>query len=245
MRRTLSAVLASITLLIVLAACGGNENTANPSTSAAASPTVGNAASPAASSTTSANICPPAGNVKAFNVVSDRSEASYKVQEQFLSRDLPNDAIGKTKKIQGSFLLDTGQQPRLVNMKITVDLSTLTSDQERRDRAIQNKWLESDKYPNAIFVAKDVKLPAFSQGQTITFDLPGQMTVHDVTRPETFKVSAKMDGDTISGTATSSLLMKNYGFDAPDIAGLLTVKDGVTVTFNLVAQKGDCAQSLS
>jgi hypothetical protein len=39
--------------------------------------------------------------------------------------------------------------------------------------------------------------------------------------------------------------MKNYGFDAPEISGILTVKDGVAVTLNFTTQKGDCAQYLS
>ena len=49
-------------------------------------------------------------------------------------------------------------------------------------------------------------------------------------------MTAKVDGDTLSGTGVTSLLMKDFGFDPPDIAGMLKVTDGVSVTVKFVAQ---------
>ncbi|GHO93479.1 hypothetical protein KSF_035270 [Reticulibacter mediterranei] len=239
MHLRLSMALMGLLLVAVLAACGGENGTAgNNSNQKATATTAGS--TPGASS----NSCvAPTGNASAYNTVADKSEASYSVQEQFLNRDLPNNAVGKTKNVQGSFLLATGDQPVINNLKMTVDLRTLTSDEQRRDNAIKDRWLESNTYPNAVFVAKDVKVPS-GQGE-VTFDMTGDMTIHGVTRQETFNVTGKMSGDTITGKATTNILMKNYGFDTPAISGFLTVKDGVAVTLNFTTQKGDCAQYLS
>ena len=63
------------------------------------------------------------------------------------------------------------------------------------------------------------------------------MKIRDVTKPVTFDVKGKLEGDTITGSATSKILMKDFGFDPPDVAGMLTVGDGVTVTINFTAKE--------
>ncbi len=241
MHLRISMAFIGVFLMAVLVACGGGNGTTGSSTSSTSKSTATSttASIPTASGTT---CVAPTGDASAYNLVSNQSEASYKVQEQFLNRDLPNDAIGTTKNVQGSFLLTSGSQPVITQLKMSADLRTLTSDQQRRDDAIKDRWLESNTYPNATFVAKNVQVPS-NQGQ-VTFNMTGNMTIHGVTRQETFKVTGKLTGDTITGTATTNILMKNYGFDAPSIAGMLTVKDGVTVTFNFTAKKGDCARYL-
>ncbi len=240
MRQRFVIFVPLLTLVGILVACGGTTGTTNAgNTGNAGSATTTSNTTP----TTTGNACatPPSGN-NAFSVVANQSTASYRVQEKFLNRDLPNDAIGKTQKVQGGFLLTSGSQPAITAMKISADLSTLKSDEDRRDNSIRERWLESNTYPTATFVAKDVQtLPAnYTQGQDATFTITGNMTIHNVTHQETFKVTGKMNGDTINGQATSLVYMKNYGFDAPSIAGILTVKDGVTVTFDFTAKKGTC-----
>ena len=63
------------------------------------------------------------------------------------------------------------------------------------------------------------------------------MTIREVTKPVTFDVRGKLEGDTITGTATTQILMKDFGFDPPSIGGMLTVQDGVTVTVNFTAKE--------
>jgi polyisoprenoid-binding protein YceI len=65
----------------------------------------------------------------------------------------------------------------------------------------------------------------------------GDMTIREITQPQTFDVTAHLDGNTFTGTATTYLLMQDYGFEPPSILGMLEVADGVTVTLNFVAQE--------
>ena len=182
--------------------------------------------------------------VSAYTITPAQSSASYEVQEQFLNQNLPSTAKGTTKDISGGFVLKLTNAPTMEAMKITVDLRTLTSDENRRDERIRENWLESNKYPNAVFTVKDPQtLPAdYANGKEVSFNLTGDLTIHGVTRQETFKVTGKLDNDTVTGKATASILMANYGIDPPNIAGFLTVKDGVTLTFDFIAQKSACAQ---
>ena len=63
------------------------------------------------------------------------------------------------------------------------------------------------------------------------------MTIREITQPHTFDVIAKLEGNTFTGAATTNLLMKDYGFEPPEILGMLKVTDGVTVTMNFVAEE--------
>jgi len=233
MNRQNGSVLFTLLLLftIICVACGGSP-TEQASSTAQASPT------PTTQTTPQTTTVPVSGQ-ETYDIVAPPTEASYQVQEQFLSKSLPSQAVGKTNSVKGNFSLVPGDKPAIKAMSITVDLRTLKSDREQRDTKIQDQWLESKTYPYATFNAKDVQtIPAGSgDGQTVNFAITGDMTIRNVTRQETFQVTGKLAGDTISGTATAKILMKNYNFDPPSISGILTVMDGVTVTINFTAKK--------
>jgi polyisoprenoid-binding protein YceI len=197
------------------------------------------AAVPTAASSEPAAPAASAAGARTFQIVPEQTEASYEVQEQFLSRALPNKAIGKTNAVTGEFQFSTDGQPNGEVTKITVDLRTLTSDSSRRDGRIRTQWLESETYPFAEFTSTEVQgLPAsYTEGQEVSFKLVGDMTIREVTRPVTFEVVGKLQGDTVTGTATTQILMKDFGFDPPSIAGMLTVEDGVTIKVDFTAKE--------
>jgi polyisoprenoid-binding protein YceI len=212
----------------VATAAATNTTTATDTTAATDSPAATEVAQGAASQSS---------DVRTFAIVPAQTEASYTVQEQFLNRDLPNQAVGTTSAVEGTFQFTADGQPTGQVTKITVDLRTLKSDSNMRDQRIRSQWLESDTYPYAEFVSTGVEgVPgSYAEGQEISFKLIGNMTIHDTTQPVTFDVTGKLVDDTVTGTATTQLLMKDFGFDAPNVAGILTVEDGVTVTVNFTA----------
>ena len=243
-RRIWMATLA-VAFAGALAACGSSTSqpAAAPTAAPAAAAPTAPAAAPTAQLANAATAAPaPSGTAsgtRTFTIVPDQSEASYEVQEQFLSRDLPNQAIGKTNAVTGELQFSLDGKPSGKVTNITVDLSKLTSDESRRDNRIRQQWLESNKYPNAVFTSTDAQgLPeTYTEGQHVNFKLTGDMTIHDVTKPVTLDVTGKLVGDTITGSATTQILMKDFGIDPPSIAGMLTVKDGVTIKLNFTAKE--------
>ncbi len=241
MYRRISVLLLAATLISLTRSLwqqySGSNNTTSSTPQATAQPTT-------ATSTGSVCATMPAGS-QPYTIAANQSYASYEVQEQFLSKPLPNEAIGKTSAIQGGLALQSKGTPTITALKVTVNLQTLTSDLSRRDDAIRGNWLQSSTYPLATFVVKTPQATTsgpYTNGQQVTFKLTGEMTVHNTTHPETFTVQGKLDGNTITGIAKSLVYMKDFGFSAPSIFGLLTVKDGVTVTFNFTANQGGCPQ---
>jgi polyisoprenoid-binding protein YceI len=226
--------LSIVALSLALAACG---TTSQTPTAAPAAPAAQPTAAPAAAAP--AQGAAPIAGARTFRIVPDQTEASYEVQEQFLNRDLPNMAVGKTNTVEGEFQFSLDGKPTGQVTKFTVDLRTLTSDESRRDNRIRRQWLESEKYPTAEFVSTEAQnLPAsYAEGQEVSFKLVGNLTLREITRPVTFDVVGKLVGDTVTGTASTQILMKDFGFDPPSVAGMLTVKDGVTIRVNFTAKE--------
>ena len=243
--RRISIAILSALLLGALAACGGTttQSQAPSQPTAAASAPAEQPTSAPAEQPTAATEQPTAASAGAgartFKIVPEQTEASYEVQEQFLNRNLPNMAVGKTNAVEGELQLSLDGKPTGNVTKIAVDLRTLTSDSSRRDSRIRSQWLESDKYPYATFTSTDVQgaPESYADGQDVSFKLIGDMTIRDVTKPVTFDVTGKLAGDTITGTATTKILMRDFGFDPPSIAGMLTVQDGVTIKVDFTAKQ--------
>jgi polyisoprenoid-binding protein YceI len=176
-----------------------------------------------------------------FAIDPQQSQAQYAVEEEFFGQAVPFvTAIGTTGAIDGSVALDFANGGvSIANSTFTVDISTLASDSPRRDRAIRDRWLESSRFPLATFVATGVEnIPANADfGQDVSFQVVGDMTIREATQPLTWDMTARIDGETLSGTASTFLLMRDFGFEPPDIAGILRVTDGVTVTVQFAAQE--------
>jgi polyisoprenoid-binding protein YceI len=219
-----------------LAACGGAPATETTSAPTAAATAVAAAPAPA---TAAAAAPAPATGMRTFMIIPEQSEASYAVQETFLSQNLPNKAVGKTNAITGTFQFSMDGKPTGQVTNITVDLRTLKSDSDRRDNIIRTRWLESNTYPYAEFTSTDVQgaPESYTEGQEVSFKLLGNMTIHNTTKPVTFDVTGKLEGDTVTGTATTRLNMVDFGFEPPNIAGVVSVQDGVDLTINFTAKE--------
>jgi polyisoprenoid-binding protein YceI len=182
-----------------------------------------------------------AATQRLFAIDPQQSQAQYAVEEEFFGQAVPFvTAKGITGAIDGSVTLDFASSGvSIANSTFTVDISTLTSDSPRRDRAIRDRWLESSRFPLATFVATGVEdMPSDADfGQDVSFRVVGDMTIREVTQPLTWDMTARIDDETLSGTASTFLYMRDFGFDPPDIAGILKVTDGVTVTVQFAAQE--------
>ncbi|MCC7353957.1 MAG: YceI family protein [Anaerolineae bacterium] len=180
----------------------------------------------------------PSTELVLFRVVREESEASYEVQEVLLGQKTTT--VGRTNALEGEFRLGLRDgKPYFDFSRLRVDLRTLKSDNGIRDQAIRQRWLESNRYPFAEFVAREiVEFPGdAAEGKEVRFQVNGDMTIREITRPVTFEIRATLNGDTLTGTGTTFLLMKDFGFDPPEILGRFTVSDGVTVTVKGVAKR--------
>jgi len=117
-----------------------------------------------------------------FRVDPSQTTAEYAVHEVLLGTD--QITRGKTNAVDGEFQLYMQNGKIYIALSnLQVDLSTLSTDNAIRDEAIRKDWLESEKYPKAIFVANDIQgLPSDAvQGQPYSFKVSGDMTIRNIT----------------------------------------------------------------
>ena len=222
-------------LTVLLAACGGGgEPTAVPTT----------APEPAEESVSEAA---PAG-VRTFVVVPEESQASYIVDEEFLSEALSKLGIeagkkvivGTTPGVSGEIQLNLDGAEPVESAQFSVDMAGLKTDQDRRDNWLKDNAIETSRFPAATFTATSVTgLPeSITEGEEISFQLVGDLTVRDVTKSVTFEVTAVLTGDTLKGTAVLPLKISDFGIAPPDFANTLKVADEFRIEVVLTAREG-------
>jgi polyisoprenoid-binding protein YceI len=217
----------SVALLVALYACGGPTST----------PTREATAPPVANTPEAVLTLVPAEGAAIYVIVPQETRVSYSVEETLLNQNNKlNTAIGRTSHVEGQIALNLKDPSQTQFGTFTVDISTLQSDSSLRDRRIRGEWLESAKYPLATFVVRGMEgFPANpKEGEAVTFKLLGDLTVRQTTRAVTWDVSATFQNEKLWGTAKTFILMADFGVEPPNIANILIVKDGVTLTLDFV-----------
>ena len=161
------------------------------------------------------------------------STARYIIREQLARLDLPNDAIGQTSEISGMIRFDgSGKvQPDSV---ITVNVSSLTSDEARRDRYLKSRALASDQYPTVKFTinqAKGLPWPLPTSG-IHNLDLIGDLTIKDVTRPVIWSTVVEFASDEIVGNASVTVTFEEFEIRKPRFAFIISVADEIKLELN-------------
>lgn len=93
--------------------------------------------------------------------------------------------------------------PEIQTSTVAVDLSTLRSDQARRDKQVQ-RALDTGGYPEAVFQITGAEGdPVLAEGQAVPVRLTGTMTIKGTDRPLTFAGTAQVEGDTLTIVAST------------------------------------------
>ena len=176
--------------------------------------------------------------VRRYSIVSAQSEAAYFAGEKLARLSLPSTAKGATRSIQGEFYLTPAGLDTTKESKFTVDLTTLKSDEANRDRQVNQRGLQTSRYPTATFVATKLDgYPAeFPAGQEVAMKLTGMMDLHGVKKELTWDVKMRKEGDAISALATVNFKYADFNIEQISIAGIATVDDNVTLQVQVVAQ---------
>ncbi len=203
---------------------------------APAQPTQPPAANPAAAQPTADAPVQASGSGKVYKIDPTQSEAHYEVSETFFQGNRLNLAIGRTKGIAGEVLVDFANPANSQIGTIVIDVSQLTSDEDRRDNFIRRNFLQSAQYPQATFKPTKIEgLPAsVKPGDQLTLKVTGDLTVKQTTKPVTFDVTLTANQDKLTGTATTEIALSDFGVGPIQIA-ILQTEDKAKLVFDFVA----------
>ena len=184
-----------------------------------------NRTAPAASSKGNAQLT--------YNVAPIGNEARYRVFEELASIG-HNEVIGKTRDVKGKIVLDANGAVIKDSSKIIVNAQALQTDQKRRDNHLKKQTLETDKFPQITLVP--VSFEGFTGdipvGQDQTFTMMGDLTVRNVTKPTTWDVVARRQGNDIVGTAKTVFTLQDFSIEKPRVVMVLSVADTVRLEYD-------------
>lgn len=160
--------------------------------------------------------------------------ATYRVREELAGIPFPTDAVGSTRAVTGTLVVNPDGSVDSAQSKITVDLRTLKSDQDRRDGyIIGDRVLDTGKFPFAEFVARRVVgLPSPLPSGNVAnagFQIIGDMTIHGVTKPVTWNSMATFNPEIVAGRATTEFTFATFNIPKPAFAMLLSVADTIAL----------------
>lgn len=168
------------------------------------------------------------------------SLAGYRVKEQFAGQTSTHEAVARTGDVTGSVVIaQSGGTYTMSTAEITVQLSSLASvdsvagyNVTNRDRIVQRS-LDVSSFPTAVFEAQSVTLPAgVENGQQVSLSIPGQLTIHGVTKNVTANLTLRVSGSTAQIAGTISTNMTDYGISPPQV-GFTVVQPAVTIEVQL------------
>ena len=165
-------------------------------------------------------------------LVAEGSEITFTVGEQLTRLPLPNDAVVRTDALSGQLNLDG--QPS----EVSVDLLTLSSDQDFRDRYMRGRMFRDS--PVAVFTMNDLSgLPnEFFSGETYSRQVTGILSINGIDVPLTFDLEIRNDGDVLNVLGRTVFTWDQLQMPVPTARIVVSVEDEVSVQLLLVAKPG-------
>jgi polyisoprenoid-binding protein YceI len=207
------------------------------------------ASSPAAAATAEPSTAAPAssgepatttGVAGTWNVTTG-TQAGYRVRERLANLPAESDAIGRTEDVTGSITVEAnGDGARLTGGTLTVDTTTITSDESRRDNRLRSEGLQTDQFPTATFtLTQPVDVPAAAlQGTATDITLIGDLTLHGVTKSVEILAQAQLVGDTVQVAGSVTFPLSDFQISPPNVGGfILSIAEEGTLEFLVTFSK--------
>jgi polyisoprenoid-binding protein YceI len=140
-------------------------------------------------------------------------------------------AVGRTPVVSGSIEIEG---TTLTSAEVVVDLTSIVSDQARRENAIQ-RALGTGANPEATFVLTepiDLGEEAAS-GELVDMVATGELTVNGVTNTVQIPLQTQLFDGMILVTGSTEILFADYGVTAPSAPVVVSVEDNGILEFQL------------
>jgi polyisoprenoid-binding protein YceI len=178
----------------------------------------------------------PAGELLIYQISQADSQVRFELDEEL--RGQPKTVVGVTDQIAGEIAVNLSDLSTTQVGVILINARTLTTDNNFRNRAINNEILDTGAYEFITFTPSSVDgLPAGTAvGEEVTFTISGDLTIRDITNPVTFEVVATAVSETqLSGTASAIVSRADYDLRIPEVPNVANVEETVELYIDFVA----------
>lgn len=140
-------------------------------------------------------------------------------------------AVGRTPSVEGNL---TVSGSTVTAARIVADLTVITTDDSRRDSAVQ-RALATSRYPDATFVlTQPIQVGSVPEdGRRITVGATGDLTIRGVTKSVTIDLQAQLQGGVLVVVGSAPVALADYGVTAPTAPVVASVEDEGIFEFQL------------
>jgi len=186
---------------------------------------------------TPAATAPPVAGPVGTWLVSSAGEifAGYRIGEELASIGT-NTAVGRTSNVTGALEFDGAA---ITAVTIEVDMTTLRSDDSRRDNQLRRRGLQTSAFPTATFsLTSPVPIERIpDEGVSISAVATGELTLHGVTQPVSIALEGQLVDDLVVVVGSTEIALADYGIEPPTGFSVLSVDDVGTMEFQLVFER--------
>lgn len=177
-----------------------------------------------------------AGELRIYQISQADSQVRFELDEDLRGQRIT--VVGTTDQVAGELAVNLADLAATQVGVIQINARTLQTDNNFRNRAIQNEILDTGAFEFITFTPTDVVgLPAgASVGEEVSFSINGDLTIRDITQPVTFNVTATSVSPTqIAGIATTTIAREAFGLTIPEVPNVANVEEEVELYINFVA----------
>jgi polyisoprenoid-binding protein YceI len=158
-----------------------------------------------------------------WNVTSG-SLVGYRVNEVLFGQSTT--AVGRTTDIAGTMQIDG---TTIESASFTVQMASITSDQQRRDGQFNGRIMDTSTYPTSMFVLSDPitfsSVPA--GGSPVTKTVTGELTLHGTTKQVKVDLTGARNGATITVKGAIPIVFADWNIPNPSFGPVTTEDHGI------------------
>lgn len=162
------------------------------------------------------------------------SFAGFRVDEE-LANIGAFTAVGRTGDVSGTLEI-AGEH--VTSVEIEVDLTTLQTDDRRRDGAVQ-RALGTSANPTATFsLTEEIRIEgAVEDGEPLSLSATGDLTVNGITQPVVVDIEAQLVGSLIAVVGSVEITFADFDVTVPQVPIVLSAEDHGIMEFLLLFRR--------
>ena len=139
-------------------------------------------------------------------------------QIEFVSKAPMETFGGKTKKVSGEVSLDPAQVADSIAVSVHVDMASLDTGVEMRNKHMRENHLHTAQYPDAVFTGgklENLSARQLEEGKPVTATISGTMNLHGVEKPLQAPITMTYRGGTLHVSTQFKIKLADYSIPRP------------------------------
>jgi polyisoprenoid-binding protein YceI len=156
--------------------------------------------------------------------VASGSQVGYRVNEVLFGQSAT--AVGRTDTVTGSMQVSG---TTIESASFTVDMTTVASDESRRDNQFHNRIMQTGTYPTATFeLTQPITFSSVpTDGASVTKTVTGKLTLHGTTKTVNVDLTGTRSGDTIAVKGSIPIVFAEWDIPNPSFGPVTTEDNGI------------------